>query len=1134
MKNSTHIVSQQSLVKASITSVTEQGFYNLILLLSHLRKQHLVHVFKKIAIVFVLFFTTLHCAKADDDKIIKGGKLLVDSGPLAKVKLQTVNMVGEDLCDFWLLWTGAVKAKSVTVNGVAVALTAKANGKQHVVFNPCVNNTKQITIQAEFEGNISLLYLIPTDSMHSDLVVNDAVNPNATTVNKKIEKTTVPGGSQSPTFASSKFPSLGYTNLTGTDICDLRIESPQKIDSVFVNNKKVDSIKVGSTKVPNGTSANSKVVHVYFKCIKDGDSFKVSVAAQSEITTYKITPTDSLNADVMANRSLPNNGAVEQGKRARKTNTTGGQQSPTFEPSSFPRLSNSNATGTDVCDMRIKAPTGVTIDEVWVNDKKVDSIYGTDGKKITARPTLKNEVHVFFPCIADGAPYTISVKFNKACTTYVYTPTDSLNADISCGIQNINPGNKATRQIKFSGSTPGSTFSSSKSSTVFKNDTKDTICDLEIIAKESIDSILVNGVKWDTKPAGQKNDTIHVYAPNGGGILPGGKMVVTVYSSKKIDGYSIEITDDSDETIYQLACTGGTMKFYLNNDNSAFGLTSRSGSLVAINESCSPISQLVFNSPHPGIIVDGASSKLPSYFDFPTGTLNFYSPILPGAPVQFSFHINTLLPYSATDTFPYTTVNVSVPGTTISYDGTATITPASSLTEFNGSIDFTLTGDMLLPSFLWSNGSTTEDISNLASGTYTVTVSDANGCMTKVFEVPVSPSVVIPNPELTLVSAGPWCSGSLNGFAMVMDNVKDNMLPLNYVWSNGATTAIINNLSAGNLTVNVTNASGFSWTGTVNLTEPSLLSVTANVKKLNCNNDFSGSITLIPSGGTFPYLYKWNNGNTNQARTGLKAGTYTATVSDANGCSLINSYQVKQPLPLQIVPTLTSVTCFGGNNGSASIVGTGGTKPYTFLWTNGMTTAAVTNLTAGTYNVILTDAKGCLANSTINISSPPPIQINVQPMPPSQAIANVFGGLPPYQIFWNTMPPQTGPLATGLYPGQIVQLQVMDNSGCMQMQTFIMPQMKLGNTDFSSTEIGLTLYPNPAKNFVTLHIDGFANESADINLFDALGNKVLSQKNLLNNGTDIVLNVMHLSNGIYTLELQLQGQTHRMKLSVHN
>lgn len=102
------------------------------------------------------------------------------------------------------------------------------------------------------------------------------------------------------------------------------------------------------------------------------------------------------------------------------------------------------------------------------------------------------------------------------------------------------------------------------------------------------------------------------------------------------------------------------------------------------------------------------------------------------------------------------------------------------------------------------------------------------------------------------------------------------------------------------------------------------------------------------------------------------------------------------------------------------------------------------------------------------------------------------------------------------------------------MQTFIMPQMKLGNPDFSSTEIGLTLYPNPAKEFVILHIDGFANESVHINLFDALGNKVLSQKNLLNNGTDIVLNVMHLSNGIYTVEVQLQGQTHRMKLSVHN
>ncbi|MBE1615962.1 SprB repeat-containing protein, partial [Flavobacterium sp. SaA2.13] len=113
------------------------------------------------------------------------------------------------------------------------------------------------------------------------------------------------------------------------------------------------------------------------------------------------------------------------------------------------------------------------------------------------------------------------------------------------------------------------------------------------------------------------------------------------------------------------------------------------------------------------------------------------------------------------------------------------------------------------------------------------------------------------------------------------------------------------------------------------------------------------------TGGTAPYTYVWNTTATTQDLTGLPAGTYEVTVTDANGCTATASVTVTQPTVLSASGTATNVSCNAGSNGAVDLTVTGGTAPYTYVWNNAATTQDLTGLTASTYDVTVTDANGC-------------------------------------------------------------------------------------------------------------------------------------------------------------------------------
>ena len=289
----------------------------------------------------------------------------------------------------------------------------------------------------------------------------------------------------------------------------------------------------------------------------------------------------------------------------------------------------------------------------------------------------------------------------------------------------------------------------------------------------------------------------------------------------------------------------------------------------------------------------------------------------------------------------------------------------------DGGAKVSVSGGTAPYSYVWSNGQIIFTAFNLAAGTYTVTVTDANGC-SKVG------SVTITNPPLLVVTTSKTdvsCGNSNDGKASAV--VLGGTPSYTYKWSNNATTASINNLSAGTYTVTVTDANGCQQTSSVTILAPTLLSVTFTTFSPACNGANTGSITANPSGGTAPYFYKWSYNNlTTQTINNVPAGSYSVTITDSKGCTVVGQTSLTQPNSIVCNAKIGSnyngldVSAIGASDGIATVTVTGGTPGYTFLWSTGATIPTITGLAPGVYSVTVTDAAGCTCISTVTVKNP--------------------------------------------------------------------------------------------------------------------------------------------------------------------
>jgi gliding motility-associated-like protein len=235
----------------------------------------------------------------------------------------------------------------------------------------------------------------------------------------------------------------------------------------------------------------------------------------------------------------------------------------------------------------------------------------------------------------------------------------------------------------------------------------------------------------------------------------------------------------------------------------------------------------------------------------------------------------------------------------------------------------------------------------------------------------VNISIVQPTPILTKTDIS--CFGEQDG-SIAVTEMNGGIAPYRYEWShNGNTASEVFNLTAGNYSVFVTDSLGCTDTASVNIVEPDSLYIAGKVTPTRCQGTADGKINAIPVGGTAPYTFLWNTGDTTEDLTALSSGVYSLTATDSRGCVAFYTVLVPEPDELRIVSNVKHSTCEGANNGSISINIFGGTKGYSVEWNTGETTQEISGLVANfvePYEVLVIDTNGCYVSDTFEIEEP--------------------------------------------------------------------------------------------------------------------------------------------------------------------
>ncbi|MFM6956245.1 MAG: T9SS type A sorting domain-containing protein, partial [Ignavibacteria bacterium] len=386
---------------------------------------------------------------------------------------------------------------------------------------------------------------------------------------------------------------------------------------------------------------------------------------------------------------------------------------------------------------------------------------------------------------------------------------------------------------------------------------------------------------------------------------------------------------------------------------------------------------------------------------------------------------------------------------------TATAQTVSNVTCYNGSNgSATVSPNGGIPpySYSWNSSpvQTTQTTTGLRAGVYTVTVTDSRGTMTTANATITQPNALTNVLASTLTNVG--CFGGNNGSATVT-NPTGGTPPYTYQWNTNPlqVTQTATNLTAGTYIVTVTDSKGCTDTSSVTITQPAqpLSNVIGQtIQHVKCNGSSTGSVTVSdPIGGTPPYTYKWNTTpeQKTQITTNLSAGTYSVMVTDSNGCTASSFATVNEPTKITNVQAsvLKSISCYGESDGSAIVSDPiGGTPPYSYQWNTVpvQNTQVASNLKAGEYVIIVTDANGCIAQSLISITQPStPLAISNAKVDKQVScfgesdgaisVAIPTGGTAPYTIAWNTNPVQKTYSISNLKAGTYTAI-ITDANGC--------------------------------------------------------------------------------------------------------
>ncbi|MBS1581438.1 MAG: gliding motility-associated C-terminal domain-containing protein, partial [Bacteroidetes bacterium] len=450
----------------------------------------------------------------------------------------------------------------------------------------------------------------------------------------------------------------------------------------------------------------------------------------------------------------------------------------------------------------------------------------------------------------------------------------------------------------------------------------------------------------------------------------------------------------------------------------------------------------------------------------------------------------------------------------------------------DGAIGTTVAGGSPAYAFAWTGPggftSSADTLSGLAAGTYAVAITDINGCVLTQDVVLTPPQPLAPTLTANTFPAGTHisCAGSDDGAitAAIAGGVPD--LLLSWTGPNGFTSAAtsIGGLAPGSYCLDVTDANGCAAQACVTLTEPQPLAASATATNASCGGD-NGAIDATITGGSAPYATDWSAGPDVEDPTGIPAGTYMLTVTDANGCTATAQAVVDGTPGVTADGTVTAPLCHADATGAIDLSILGGTAPFGILWSTSGTDEDLSGLPGGSYGVTVTDASGCTWTGTFTVAAPDALTADTVVTRYANgfevstyqghdgAIALVpHGGTAPYTYSWSTgaATATINGLAAGAYA-----VTITDANGCTVTYAFVLdgPMDIAMPTGFTPNGDG----QNDA--FVVRGIEGYPNNQ--LTVFNRWGNVVFDQLNYANDWRGENQQGGQLANGTYFVILRL-------------